>query len=155
MIGQHSHDRPRRKIAKDRRGAIMIVALACLLISMSLLGSMIEGAVRARRSLRELRNQQQTEWLLASAFDRAAYRLASETDYRGETWQASLDGAAGDAAGEVVIEVARDAADDPWQVRIVAQFPAGSELSVRRTQTFVINANTPSRSPSQAIQAEE
>jgi hypothetical protein len=124
----------------------MVVALACLFISLSLVTSMIQGALRDRRSLRSHRDQRQTHWLVQSAAERAAYRLANEADYRGETWRPVLGEGDRAAAGEVVVEATREDDGDPWQVRIVAQFPAGVVQSVRRTHTFEISPVIPSDS---------
>jgi hypothetical protein len=112
---------------------------------------MIQGALRDRRSLRTLRDQRQTEWLVQSAVERAAYRLTSDSDYRGETWRPSVVDGQLAAAGEVVIAAMRDAEDDPWQVRIVAEYPAGVVQSIRQTRTFEIQPGT----PSQTAQTEE
>lgn len=150
MKAAKRNGRRSRPLAR-RRGALMIVALACLLISLSLLASMIQGALRDRRSLRSLRDQRQTHWLVQSAADRAAYRLANEPDYRGETWKPLVGDGELAAMGEVVVETTRDADGDPWQVRIVAEFPAGAVPSVRQTHTFEISTVP----PSQAAQAEE
>jgi hypothetical protein len=136
---------------KDRRGALMIVALACLLISLSLVATMIQGALRDRRNLRSYRDQRQTHWLVQSAAERAAYRLAHEPDYRGETWKPVVGDGKLAAAGEVVVEATREADDEPWHVRIVAEYPAGVVQSVRQSHRFEISTVTPSDS----AQAEE
>jgi hypothetical protein len=130
--------RPRPWRLRLRRGAMLVMVLVCLLVSMSLLGGMVRTAMEARRQLHAARDLQQTEWLVQAGADRAAYQLAQDAAYRGETWRLSLNGGGRDADAAVVIEANRDADDEHWQVRVGAEYPAGSERSIRRARTFVV-----------------
>lgn len=134
---------------RQPRGAVLFAALACLLIVMSILGSMLQGALRARRQLHVERNCRQTECLLQAGLERAAYRLANEADYRGETWKLKIAPAAAlsnadQHDAQVVIEASPTSDGAPWEVSIVAEFPYGDERSVRRSRTFVVHAPTTS-----------
>ena len=113
---------------------MLVVALVCLLIVMSLLGGMLKGALRERRQLRQQRDLRQAELLLEAGADRAAFRLAADADYAGETWSVPAEEIIGLGAGQVEIETVRDASDGPFQVRVVAEYPLGGESSIRRTR---------------------
>ena len=64
----HSSRRPIRRRTRPRRNGLMIVAaLVCLLIVTSIVGSMLQGALRARRQLHAERNRRQAELLLRPA----------------------------------------------------------------------------------------
>jgi len=121
-----------------RRGAVLVAALVCLLIVMAMLSSMLQGALRARRQLHVERDLRQTELLLQAGVERAVFRLAGESGYRGETWTLPADAIVGSEAGRVSVEITRSAAEEPWQVRVVAEYPVGRETSIRRSRTFTV-----------------
>ena len=115
----HTH----RRQPPRRRGAMLVVALACLAIVMAIIGVMLQGALRARRQLHVERDLRQVELLLEAGIDRAAFQLASDDDYAGETWQIPASDLLGRGDGEVVI---------------AAEYPVGTPKSVRRTRTFLV-----------------
>lgn len=125
-----------RRLGTRRQGIVLIVSLVCLVIVMALIGGLLQGTLRARRQLHVERDRRQTELLLHAGIDRAALRLATEADYRGETWALPAESILGSGAGQVTIEASREADDRPWQVHVVAEYPAGSELSIRRSRTI-------------------
>jgi len=133
---------PTRHKAFRRRGAMLVVALACLLIVMSIIGSMIQGALRSRRHLHAERDRRQVELLVEAGADRAALQLARDLEFRSETWDLSADDLLGRGEAQVAVTVSREADDAPWQVQVVAEYPLGSELSIRRSKTFVIQPST-------------
>src|SRR5262245_23779166 len=127
---------------EKRRGSVLIAALVCLLIVMMMLGGMLLTTVRRHRQLHRERDLRQCELLLAAGIERAARRAATEPAYGGETW--SLPGAAivGGGDGQVVIEVRRGANNPTQQVSVVAEYPLGGEMSIRRSSTFVPTSKT-------------
>ncbi len=142
----HRHDcwwRLRFRNPHQRRGTVLVAALVCMLVVMTLLGNMLQGTLRVRRQLRTQRDLRQTELLLEAGADRAAYRLFRETDYRGETWAIPAEQIVGRGDGQVTMEASRDSDGKPWQVRVVAEYPLGSELSVRRSHTFIVQPQSP------------
>ena len=98
-----------------------VLVLLCLLIVVSLAGTMLQAAVRARRQLQTERDFRQTELLLQAGLERAAYRLAAEPDYRGETWEPASQASAGQ--GRIAIQTTPSSVSGPWQVNVVAEFP--------------------------------
>jgi hypothetical protein len=104
---------------------------------MSLIGSMLQSALRSRRQLHAERDLRQTECLLEAGADRAAFRLRGDADYAGETWDVSAAEIIGRGDGQVVIEV-KVADGGGRHVRVLAEYPRGSELSIRRSRTFIV-----------------
>jgi len=125
-----------------RRGAVLVVALVGLLIVTSLLGTMLLGALQARRQMLKERDHLQCELLLQAGLDRAAFRFTEDAGYVGETWNLPADGIIGQAEGQVTIEVAR-AEDMPPQIRVVAEYPLTGEHSIRRSHTLSTQPPTP------------
>jgi hypothetical protein len=121
-----------------RRGVVLVAALVCLLVVTGIVGGMLQGAVRCRRQLHAERDLRQTELLAAAGAARAAGRLAAEAEYDGETWRLESEEILGRGAGVVTIQATPGDDAGSWQVTIVAEYPAGSELSVRRTRTLTI-----------------
>jgi type II secretory pathway component PulK len=128
------------KQANRRRGTVLIVALVCLVVIMALIGGLLRGTLRARRQLHAERDKRQAELLLRAGIDRAAFRLAKEADYHGETWDLPAESIAGKNAGQVTIEATREAAGQVWKLHVVAEYPVGSDLSVRRSRTILVQS---------------
>ena len=127
-----------RRHAFRRRGAMLVVALACLAIVMAIIGMMLQGALRARRQLHVERDLRQVELLLEAGIDRAAFQLASDGGYGGETWRIPASDLLGYGDGEVVIVAERSGDAEPWRVRVAAEYPVGTPKSVRRSRTFLV-----------------
>ena len=123
--------KPRR-----RRGAVIIAALVCLLVVVALLGALLQGTLRARRQLPVQRDLRQCELLADAGIERAVHRLAQENDYRGETWSLPADGEFGLAEGQVTIAASRASPDQPWQLDVTAEYPLGTDHSIRRSRFF-------------------
>lgn len=121
-----------------RRGAVLVAALVSMLLVMAMLASMLQGTLRARRQLHVARDLRQTELLLQAGAERAALRLARDDAYRGETWTLPAAAFAGRAEAQVTTEASRESDQAPWQVRVVAEFPLGSDASIRRSREFHI-----------------
>jgi hypothetical protein len=99
---------------------------------------MLRNAVRARRQLHAERDLRQTELLLEAGLDRAAGALRRSANYRGETWDIPAKEILGHGDGQVVIEMVAGDTAAGQQVRVTAEYPAGSEVSVRRSRTFTV-----------------
>ena len=132
----------RRRPRSRRPGVILFVALTSLLIVMAILGQMLKTSIRAQRQLHPERDLRQTELLLQAGADRAAYRLAKETSYSGETWHLPADAIVGSTAAQVTIQITRTSADAPARVHVLAVYPLGGALTIRRSKTLDIE--TPS-----------
>ena len=131
----------------QRRGAILVAALVCLLVVAMVAGLVTQRLIRARREQVQRVAAWQAEWLCESAAQRAVAALAVDSGYRGENWTISADdlgGAAGHVAtaGRAAITVAplRESGEQPrgWRVAIEARYPADGPWSVRRSREFTI-----------------
>jgi hypothetical protein len=131
------------RAARQRRGVVLVAALVCLLVVMALLGNLLLGTLRTSRRLHAERDLRQCELLLQAGMDRAAFRLAKEADYRGETWTLPAAAIAGTGDGQVTVEVTREVDSKPRQLSIVAEYPVGGERSIRRSRTILIRSQTP------------
>jgi type II secretory pathway component PulK len=127
----------RRRGCQRRSGVVLVAALVCLLIVTSIVGSMLQSALRARRQLHAERDRRQTELLLAAGASRAAARLASDAEFLGDAWTLPADDIVGLGAGRVTTEISRNN-NQAWQLHVVAEYPIGRDLPIRRSQTFQI-----------------
>jgi hypothetical protein len=123
-------------------GAVLVAALVCLLIVTSLVGGMLQGALRARRQLHVERDLRQTELLLQAGLERGVFRLTNEDDYRGETWNIPAEALHRQGAGRVLVEASRQTEGEPWRLYVVAEYPVGGEMSIRRSRTVSIKSST-------------
>ncbi|MSR57202.1 MAG: hypothetical protein EXS05_05980 [Planctomycetaceae bacterium] len=138
--------RGRRALAArtPRRGAFLIVALICLVLATVLVGAMLTLAQTQRRQLSQQQLLLQTEWLMESAFERAASRLRDNSDYPGETWSisaAELGSTDSDdgAAGEAIIRVETSLHQPQHRiVSVEAVYPRESTPQVRRTRQTTV-----------------
>jgi type II secretory pathway component PulK len=136
----------RHSLHGRRRGAVLIVTLVCLVIVMALVGTMLVSAIRSGRQWKVERDLVQCELLLQAGVDRAAARLAANpAEYEGEKLEITADEIGSGSAGQVTIEIARKNGQQP-QVRVLAEYPAVSDHSVRRSRTILFTTNP---SPSQ------
>jgi hypothetical protein len=133
---------PRRRLRRSRGGVVVIVALVCLLIVTSIVGSMLQSALRARRQLHAERDCRQTELLLEAGADRAAASLAATPEFRGDTWEVPAAEIVGHGAGRVITKLSRSDDERFWQLRVVAEYPLGRDFPIMRSQTFQFSSST-------------
>ena len=127
---------------RKRRGTILIVALLCLLVIMSLLGTMLLAALQSTRQLHAERNLRQCELLLQAGIERAVVQIAKQPDYSGETQEIPSAEIIHQGTGRITIAVTPATTSAPAQLRVAAEYPADSEFAVRRARTLSIPANT-------------
>src|SRR5262245_54780769 len=125
-----------------REGAVLVVTLVSLLVVAIILGNMFRGVVRAHRQLHRERDLRQTELLLQAGCDRAVASLVANDAYRGETWNLPADAIVGTAAGRVTIMPSREEGQNAWSVSVLAEYPHGSDTSIRRSRTFQLPYST-------------
>ena len=127
-----------------RSGTVLVAALVALAIVMSLLATMLLAAVQARRQLWVERDARQCDLLLRAGVQRARFRLAADPEYAGETWLLAADAFDDGRHGQVTIRAAKGANDDAQELghlEIIAEYPLGEEMSVRRSFTGDVNLN--------------
>jgi type II secretory pathway component PulK len=127
--------RSRAKLVK-RRGTVIVATLVCLLVVMAILGTMFRGTLRDLRQLRTERDLLQAELLLQAGRERAIYRLVNDTNYRGETWNLPADAISDKGEGRVTIEITSAESQKAGTAKILAEYPLGSDSSIRRSMEF-------------------
>jgi type II secretory pathway pseudopilin PulG len=123
----------------------LMAVMVCLAITMALIVSWLKLATVEQRAARERQLSLQANWLAESALERAAGRLAANSNYTGETWSLSPVEIGGAAAGEVAIQV-KPVAGRPRvrQVHVQADYPATGDHRHRRSKDLLVEI--PSRS---------
>jgi Tfp pilus assembly protein PilX len=123
---------------RTRRGAALAIALVTLLVATLIAASVIRSSLAAHRQSLQLQDELQAQWLAECAIERAAVKLAADSDYAGETWQP------GPGAAEIVIKQTDKAAS---RVRIEVQARCPDEelrrALVRRAYEITLPAKTP------------
>lgn len=127
--------------AANRDGLMVIVALVCLLVISSIIGSMIKNAIFTRRELLTERDLRQTELLLQAGAHRAAARLAATPDFKGDAWELPAASIANYGSGRVTTEITRTPSTQSWDIRVIAEYPLDRNFPIRRTQIFHIAAS--------------
>ena len=129
------------------RGSALVATLVCLVIVMALLGHMLVGALRIGRQMRVERDRRQCELLLQGGLDRCVLRMAAAEPYSGEVWDVPAAEIGGAAAGQVTIRVGPQdeglQEEGPPQIHVLAEYPVGSESSIRRSRTVQLQTNNP------------
>jgi hypothetical protein len=70
----------------ERRGAVLIIALVCLVLIAAMGGTLVRWAAMEHKLLRAQESESQARWLAEAGIERAAAQLAANADYDGETW---------------------------------------------------------------------
>jgi hypothetical protein len=135
-----SHRTNQRQTRRQRGGLMIVAALVCLLIVTSIVASMLQCAMRFRRQLHAERNRRQTELLLDAGASRAVERLAAHPEFRGDTWELPVEAIVGRGAGRVTTEVIGIEGSNSLQLHVVAEYPIGRDLPIRRSHTFQISS---------------
>ena len=131
----------RRGRLKLRRGAVLVCVLVCLLCVSALVANMMRSIIRVQQQLKLEQASRQVELLLDAGRTRAAYRLANDAAYLGESWQPQPGSLASDRAAAAVTIVVEPAVDgQTYLVQVTAEYPDVSPHSVRRSQRFVVSA---------------
>jgi type II secretory pathway pseudopilin PulG len=101
-----------------------VAVLVTLLVAALLAAAFIQSLVGHLRQVRIAEQQQQSFWLAESAMQRALQRLATDADYRGETWNVSPELLGGPDAGLAVIRIEPTTSPQPgtW-IRVEARYP--------------------------------
>ena len=119
-------DRLLRAHKPGRHGMMVIVALVCLLVVMSIVGSMLKNAIFTRRELLTERDRRQSELLLQAGANRAAIRLNADPSFQGDTWDLPAAAIASSGNGRVVTAVTRSEDSRTWDIAVIAEYPLGA-----------------------------
>jgi hypothetical protein len=119
---------------------ITIAVLVCLVV-ITMIGAGLLRLVSSQRvMIRGEERGMQSEWLAESGIERAVARLASDPEYRGETWSIPADALGGPSPGVVSIKVG-PLRDERVRrlVTVQADYPSDPEQRVRTTKQTVVN----------------
>lgn len=141
--------RTANKPRRARRGVMLAIVLITLIVVMLIGASLANTLVSHRRHARHREHQQQTLWVVESAAQRAAHRLASDDEYQGETWQVPGELLGGGRSAVAVIRISA-VESDPDQRRVIveATYPADSPLRSHYHREFVTTKTTTSSNES-------
>ncbi|MFT7632431.1 MAG: type II secretory pathway pseudopilin PulG [Mariniblastus sp.] len=106
--------------SSQRSGAILIVMLVCLGVATTILFTVIQSSIRARRQLQSELQMEQTKWLVDAGIRRAGAQLSNNDEYSGESIK--LDNALShysDANVEISIS-SDDLAEHEYRLEITA-----------------------------------
>ena len=139
----------RRPRGRYRRGAILILAMVCVAITMSIMALLVRFALVHHATQKNQHRAAQANWLVCSALDRAAARLAIDPSYTGETWkipaeeflasEQTPETAPHGKAALVRIEV-KPIADSPDQrtIHVTADYPDDPKHRARRSKQVTV-----------------
>lgn len=126
-----------------RRGAVLVVAMVALIVSVAVTLSMVRSALAERALVLSEADRMQADWLVEAGLERAAARLASEPDYSGEVWKPTPAEMPIDGTATVTVTVLTAA--DPAGGRRVTATAALAREQLRRAErqkTITMNLST-------------
>ncbi len=116
----------------NRRGALLLIVLVCLLLAMMIGGSLLKLALTQRQQIQREELRLQSAWLAESAIDRAASRIRQNPEYAGEQWDLPAEAFGRQHRGSVRIEIkAAPGLPSRRYVTVVADYPSGTDQRAR------------------------
>lgn len=135
--------------AKRRSGVILAAVLIGLFVVMLVGAELTRTIMLHHRQTRLSESQQQSFWLVESAFQRATHALArSPDDYEGETWRVPAEVLGAGSPGVAIIQV--EPASDPHTgrlIRVQAYYPDDGEHRILHERELSVNLSSPGGSP--------
>lgn len=120
---------------EPRRGVVLVCVLVCVSVAITLATTATYSVLKQRQRLRMERQLRQVGLLIDAGVQLALAKLASDADYRGETWRINAEVLPGFPAASVRIDVPKT----PQRVAtVVATLPADSATPVRRSHQFPV-----------------
>ena len=145
--------RGRNRHSQKRRGAILVLAIVCVAITMSIMALLVRFAFMHHGAQKSQHRAAQANWLVESAIDRAAARLAIDPSYTGETWkipaedffvskqasgQASAAAPPGKAALVRIAVKPVAARAEARTIHVAADYPDDPQYRARRSKQIAI-----------------
>ena len=127
-------------VTSTRSGAVLVVALICLLLLSVLAASLTRTVLLQREQVIREEWQLQAEWLAEAAVDRAVVRLNSIPEYEGEEWRPHLNDE-GVSLGQVHIVIAPEESETGFsltRIDVTADVPADTRQRVRVQRTATV-----------------
>ncbi|HJT31917.1 MAG TPA: hypothetical protein VJ783_07670 [Pirellulales bacterium] len=109
---------------RQRRGAVLIMALVCLVLAVTIGGALLRWVVLEHKLLATRADESQARWLVEAGIERAAARLASDAEYAGEIWEIAADELPAGQAGRVELRIdAIEGQSRQRTITVVAKYP--------------------------------
>jgi Tfp pilus assembly protein PilV len=115
------------------------MVLVCAMVALAILVSLVKLAVAERRLVDQQAWQTQAAWLAESGLERAAWRLAADASYTGETWTLSPEQLT--AADSAVVRIQVEAIPQQPNRRLVsvqADYPDHPQHRSRESKQAVV-----------------
>ena len=127
---------------RGRKGLALIPAMVCLALVATLGAVMLRLAHVQQTTARDEERRMQTDWLAESGIARAGARLATDPDYRGETWEIAKISPDANTSARVTIAVEL-VEDRPARrrVKVVAEYPRGDDRRNKLTKSIIFDLN--------------
>ena len=115
------------------------MVIVCAMVTLAIFISILKLAAAGRKMSHQRAWQVQATWLAESALERAAWRLAADAGYQGETWTLSAEEIGGAEAALVEIRV-ESITEQPNRrlVRIQADYPDHPQHRARQSKQAVV-----------------
>jgi hypothetical protein len=115
-----------------RRGSMLLIAMVCLLVMMTVFGALLQMAHASRQQARRDVFRSQARWLAEAGASRAAAALGHDAAYTGETWTVSAATLGeGDARVKIVVQH-----EPATEIAVLAEYPADDPSPVRYEHTW-------------------
>ena len=113
--------------------------IVCVVVATAAMYSLVRLAMGQRVRVEAESRRLQCVWLAESALDRAAWRLAADPKYPGETWKVAADALGGTDPAVVLIQV-EPLPEQPMRrlVRVRADYPDHPIDRVRLSKQAVV-----------------
>jgi hypothetical protein len=116
-----------------------MVTLVCIAVASLMFLVLLRLSALQRRGTEADAWQAQAAWLVESGLERAAARLADDSDYQGETWSLPSNALGGDEAAVVQIEVeVVPKQSERRLVRVRSDYPDHPLHRARKSKQLVI-----------------
>lgn len=124
--------RDRTHASGGRRGAVLIIALVCLVLLAAIGGTLLRWAAMEHKLLRARENESQARWLAEAGIERAATQLSKSTDYSGETWDIVATDLPSVEAARVRLSVKQsESRTEQRKIEVTVEYPFESETPTR------------------------
>ncbi len=129
-----------RNFQRRRRGAVLVMALACLVMAAAISVVVVRQIAMERRAAQMNQRSLQALWLAEAGVERAAARLAADAKYAGETWIIpARELAAGESAVATIHVETIPGRPERRSVRVEADYADAADFHCRQAKRIVVN----------------
>ncbi|MCA9141559.1 MAG: hypothetical protein KDB05_02180 [Planctomycetales bacterium] len=135
-----TNSKPKRMRSTPARNGLILAMVLVALLVVTLLGAALANAFVAHRQFaRHREQQQQAFWIAESALQHAAYRLATEPDYEGQTWEVTAEKLGSHHAGVAVIHIETGPERrQGYRIVVDASYPLNSKTQTVQHRELIV-----------------